>query len=239
MRQNGRVPGTFRVIGTFRLNGRGLVAYGDVVSGVVSIGESLLIPLNSGLSIAATIRSVESIDGTSTASHVALVLADDDELESSILEGLQFAGETLTVEPSLPFCQDGDFGQRFDEAVASFRDLLKNVSWPQNVFWLSEAQIRAVGNCTYVYRPDRPQSHEAVRGTFQNIRSIGLTVSITAVGRSDTTTFAVVRPIYEFAQGEAMFVDRGVKIAVPATPFRTIVIHSRLRWWFARRKYIV
>lgn len=98
MAQNEGMSGTFKVVGTFRLKNVGLVVYGDVVTGSVSNGELLLIPLNSSLSVTAPIRSVEAIDGTATGSHVALVLTADGELEISVLEALQFAGEVLHVE---------------------------------------------------------------------------------------------------------------------------------------------
>jgi hypothetical protein len=84
-------------VGTFRLNQRGLVVYGDVVEGSVSAGERLPIPLNSSLSIAATIASIDAVDGTATQSHVALLVSADDDLEMSVIEGLNFIGETLQI----------------------------------------------------------------------------------------------------------------------------------------------
>ncbi len=96
------MPGRFKVFGTYRLSIKEherLVIYGDIVDGSVRVRELLLIPLNSSLNIAATVESVEAIDGTATGSHIALVIQSDDPEESSLLEGLNVVGDTLEVAP--------------------------------------------------------------------------------------------------------------------------------------------
>ena len=94
------MSGRFKVFGTFRLKLRErdrLVIYGDIVEGSVRNHEVLLIPLNSSLSIAAKIESVEAVDGTATGSHVGLIVFSEDPDESSLLEGLNVVGDTLEV----------------------------------------------------------------------------------------------------------------------------------------------
>lgn len=94
------MPGVFRVVGTFRVAGRGLVAYGDLVNGTVASRETLRVPLNGSFAVTATIESVEMVDGTPTGSHIALLISSTDDLERAMLEGLNFAGETLEVSPA-------------------------------------------------------------------------------------------------------------------------------------------
>jgi len=92
------MPGTFSVIGTISLHGRGLIAYGDIATGDVHAGEILVIPLNSSTAMSAVIRSVEAVDGTPTGSHVGLLLGEDD-LEVKMLEALGFQGRRLRSRP--------------------------------------------------------------------------------------------------------------------------------------------
>lgn len=93
------MPGKFKVIGTFILKLRNrLIIYGDIVEGTVSSGEELRIPLNSSFAMTVPIESVEAIDGTSSASHIALVVAEDDPLGHNLIESMNFVGETLAIQ---------------------------------------------------------------------------------------------------------------------------------------------
>jgi hypothetical protein len=93
------MPGKFTVRGTFLLRSRNrLIVYGDVVEGTVASGEELRVPLNGSFAMTVPIESVEMIDGTSTGSHVPLVVAEDDSLGHDLIQALGFGGETLAVQ---------------------------------------------------------------------------------------------------------------------------------------------
>ena len=93
------MPGEFHVKGSFMVTARNrLVIYGDIVQGTVSGGDELLVPLNSSTAMTVPIESVETVDGTPTSSHVALVVAEDDSLMHDLLGALGFTGETLLVQ---------------------------------------------------------------------------------------------------------------------------------------------
>ena len=95
------MPGEFQVKGNFMLKARNrLVIYGDIVRGTVSGGEELRVPLNSSFAMTVPIESVETVDGTPTGSHLALVVAEDDSLGHDLIEALGFTGETLVVQPA-------------------------------------------------------------------------------------------------------------------------------------------
>jgi hypothetical protein len=92
------MAGKFKVVGTLRLSFREcLVIYGDIVEGNVAVGEVIDVPLNSSLSVAFPIESVEAVDGTPTGSHVGLLVADDKEI--ALVEGLNILGDTLAIHP--------------------------------------------------------------------------------------------------------------------------------------------
>jgi hypothetical protein len=93
------MPGEFKVFGTFVLSLRNrLVIYGDIVSGSIASGEELRVPLNGSFAITVPIESVETVDGTPTGSHVALLVAEDESLGQEIIQALNFSGETLVVQ---------------------------------------------------------------------------------------------------------------------------------------------
>ena len=121
------------VVGTFRLSGRGLVAFGDLVNGTVRPREGVIIPLNSSTVLTAIVESVESVE-RSSGSHVGLVLKAEDELERDILEALNFAGETLEIA-TIPQVAD------FDEAVTRLRELLRTSGWPTELTWVPPSHV--------------------------------------------------------------------------------------------------
>jgi len=75
-----------------------LIVYGDIVDGTVASGEELRVPLNGSFAMTVPIESVETVDGTETGSHVALVVAEDDALGHDLIQAMNFTGETLTVQ---------------------------------------------------------------------------------------------------------------------------------------------
>jgi GTPase len=85
------MAGTFEVVGTFRVTGRGLVVYGDLLSGEVRNGDILVVPADDGCEIPFVIRSVEAMDGPDV-SHVALVLSEDAPVPADI------AGRTAIIQ---------------------------------------------------------------------------------------------------------------------------------------------
>ncbi|HEX7681629.1 MAG TPA: hypothetical protein VF713_26135 [Thermoanaerobaculia bacterium] len=94
------MPGKFTVRGSFVLKQRNrLIIYGDVVQGTVAPGELLRVPLNGSFAMTIPIENVEMVDGTSSGSHVVLVVDDDDSLGHQLIQGLNFTGETLVVQP--------------------------------------------------------------------------------------------------------------------------------------------
>jgi hypothetical protein len=93
------MPGEFKVVGTFALTLRNrLVIYGDIASGTVASGEELCIPLNGSLSVTVPIQSVETVGGTPTGSHVALLVGEDEPVGQELIQALNFSGETLVVQ---------------------------------------------------------------------------------------------------------------------------------------------
>jgi hypothetical protein len=74
-----------------------LIIYGDIVDGTVASGEELRVPLKGHFAMTVPIESVESVDGTETGSHVALVVAEDDS-GRDLIQAMNFTGETLIVQ---------------------------------------------------------------------------------------------------------------------------------------------
>ncbi|HEY2090253.1 MAG TPA: hypothetical protein VGJ81_00055 [Thermoanaerobaculia bacterium] len=214
--------------------GRGLVAYGDVVSGTVAIRETLAIPLNSSISISPEIRSVETVDGTPTGSHVALLISSSDEIDVALLEALDFADEVLEVVP--PEADPGT--ATFDEAVAKLRDLLVTIGWPTTVTWVANADVIAFPKRTYLFRPRAGQpSIESARQTFEAALRDFIAVRIAAIGHRKGVTFATVWPIKELGQGEDMFAERRVKVTAASVPPLVITVRFRWRWSLLRWAY--
>jgi hypothetical protein len=223
------MPGTFEVKGTFPLRGKGLVAYGDIITGDVRIGEVLLIPLNSSTVTSAVIRSVEAIDGTPTGSHTALLLGED-ELEIDMLHALGFDGETLTISPAEV---DG-----FEAAKRRLEELLVHAGWPREIAWVDEAHITALRERVFVLiRGGQFEPEQVARARYRSATANCAAVRIGAVGIVRGMTLAAVWPIHELGQGEEMFIEDGVKVDVPASAPVVTLTNSRLRWWWIRRAY--
>ena len=75
-----------------------LIVYGDIVDGTVAPGEELRVPLNGSFAMTVPIETVETVDGTETGSHVALVVAEDDALGRNLTQSMNFTDETLVVQ---------------------------------------------------------------------------------------------------------------------------------------------
>lgn len=227
--ENTRVGGSFAVAGTFRLAGRGLIAFGDVVSGDVRVDEGLLIPLNSSTTISARIQSVEVVV-RSDRSYVGLLLAEDD-LEAGILEALRFDGEELQVSP-IP-------GRTtFAEAVERLRKLLRELLRPDQLVWVPASHVIRFPFHVYILRPrTSPSAESSAKRAFDSAADECIAVRVGALASTETKTFATVWPIYELGDGEAMFVHDSVKTDAPDQNPNVIVVNSRLRWWIIDKLY--
>jgi hypothetical protein len=230
------MPGTFRVVGTFRVAGRGLVAYGDVITGSVACRETLCISLNSSIAISVEIRSVEMVDDTPTGSHVALLIASSDELESSLVEGLNFVGETLEVSPADR--PDDSGGQTFDEAVARLHQLLVAIGWPTEVTWVPNTHVVAFPRRVYVFQPkDTRESGHLARKAFAAALDDSIAVRVGVLGHCKGMTFATVWPIVELGQGEESFLEHRVKVIAPSDAPRLTIVKWNWRWSLVTRTY--
>jgi hypothetical protein len=97
------VSARFLVQGVFHLKSRELfVVYGDVLEGEVRPGMEIVLPLNSQLSLELSIEGVEFVDGTPTGFHIGLAIKLDEDLDLSLLQGLNLSAEVLTVSAPGP-----------------------------------------------------------------------------------------------------------------------------------------
>lgn len=228
--KNEKMAGRFMVAGTFRLIGRGVVAYGDVVSGDVRSGEGLRIPLNSDTVVSARIESVEALDRPDR-SYVGLLLQADDELEANILEALGFEGEELDVSPRPD-------QSTFVEAADDLRRLLRSLGRSEDLVWVPPAHVIAFPSRVYVFTPgSRIESEKSAQSAFESAAAIAVAVRVGAIASVTTKTFAAVWPIYELGDGEDMFIARGVKIDAPHENPQVTIVSSRARWWLIQRRY--
>jgi len=218
------------VVGTFRVSGRGLVAFGDLVYGRVRPGEGILIQLNSSTVLTAIVESVESVDRPS-GSHVGLLLKAEDELKRDILEALNFAGETLEIA-AIPQVAG------FDEAVTRLRELLRTSGWPTELIWVPPSHVISFPGHVLILRQSPVRYSElAARSAFESASELCPAVRVGAIGNAGGTTYAAVWPIHEIGDGEQMFIDRGLKVNAPVGNPRISIIRFAPAWWLAEGLY--
>jgi len=126
----------------------------------------------------------------------------------------------------------------FDEARHRLVDLLAHVQWPREIAWVRRSHIVTFPERVFVFA-DRGEFEPecAVQDEYASALKKCPAVRLGAVGIAQDKTLAAVFPIYELDQGEAMFIDRGVKIDVPAVKLNVEITSSSLKWWFISRSY--
>ena len=88
---------TFQIDGSFKLTGRGLVIYGDIISGTIN-RENYISFNNQSQQIKLKIKSIEMMDKiTEKIVKVCLVFYYDNEAQREILESLRVEKQTITV----------------------------------------------------------------------------------------------------------------------------------------------
>lgn len=88
---------TFQIDGSFKITGRGLVIYGDIISGTIS-KENYISFYNQNQQIKLKIKSVEMMDNIAEKiAKVCLVFYYDNDGQRGILELLRVKKQTITV----------------------------------------------------------------------------------------------------------------------------------------------
>jgi hypothetical protein len=88
----------FHVIDTFALEGRKLfVLAGSIIDGEIRAGQSVVIPLNSALTMSARIESIGFARRSPSREDVCLCLNFADLAELEIWQGLNIGNETIEV----------------------------------------------------------------------------------------------------------------------------------------------
>jgi GTPase len=87
----------FEITRVFEISNRGVVLAGQIRSGVVRQGMRAHLSLNSGLDIAATVKSVEFLDYRSGKADVGLILDEEDPECRFLWVQLCEAGDVILV----------------------------------------------------------------------------------------------------------------------------------------------
>ncbi len=126
----------------------------------------------------------------------------------------------------------------FDEARRRLVDLLVHVRWPQEIAWVDECQIASWPQRVFIFlRRGQFDPEHFARAKYESAAAKCPAVRLGAVGIARGMTLAAVWPIDELAQGEEMFIERGVKIDVPAAEPGVTITTSCVRWWLIRRAH--
>ena len=89
---------TFESVGTVKIDDRRFAIYGNILSGEVSGGQSVTIPLNASTSITLEIDSIEFLDQIrDNTSYVALAFHKLDADTVELLEQLNICNEALEI----------------------------------------------------------------------------------------------------------------------------------------------
>ena len=89
--------GKFRIIDSFKITGRGLVARGEIIEGIVKVGSFATIRINSQ-DIVLHIRGVEYIDNISTKqSWVGLILISNNEDEQKNIQNIKLEEQIVDI----------------------------------------------------------------------------------------------------------------------------------------------
>jgi len=89
---------TFESVGTVKIDDRRFAIYGNIISGEISGGQSVAIPLNASASITLEIDSVEFLDRIrDKTSYIALTFHKLDTETVELLESLNISNETLKI----------------------------------------------------------------------------------------------------------------------------------------------
>ena len=91
------VLATFQIDGSFNLTGRGLVIYGDIISGTISVGNFISFD-DQNQQIKLKIKSVEMMDNmTEKIAKVCFLFYYDSDAQREILETLKIEKQTIIV----------------------------------------------------------------------------------------------------------------------------------------------
>jgi len=89
--------GKFRIIDSFKITGRGLVARGEIIEGIVKVGSFATIRINSQ-NIVLHIGGVEAIDNISTKeSWVGLILIANNKDEQKNLQNVKLEEQLVDI----------------------------------------------------------------------------------------------------------------------------------------------
>ncbi len=126
----------------------------------------------------------------------------------------------------------------FDEAVERLRKLLRSLLRPDELVWVTPFQVIRGPSHLYIFRPDLSAEGEGTaRRMFDVAARDCVAVRVGAIASTETTTFAMVWPIQELADGEAMFIHDSVKTDAPHENPAVTVVRSRLWWWVIESRY--
>jgi translation elongation factor EF-Tu-like GTPase len=89
--------GKFRIIDSFKITGRGLVARGEIIEGIVKVGSFATIRINSQ-NIVLYIGGVEAIDNLSTKeSWVGLILISNNKDEQKNIQNIKLEEQLVDI----------------------------------------------------------------------------------------------------------------------------------------------
>ena len=88
----------FEAIGALKINDRRYAIYGNILTGEISRGQSVAIPLNGSVSVTLDIDSVEYMDRIhEKTSYVAITFLKLDNETVDLLEALDIGNEILNI----------------------------------------------------------------------------------------------------------------------------------------------
>ena len=127
----------------------------------------------------------------------------------------------------------------FEDGVRRLEHLLALCGWPERIVWVTPEQVLHFPlRATIIFRPEPDgAAHTMASQLFERRYGAAPAVSFYAPARDESRTFAFVESIEELADGEDMFVEEQLKIALQGAETRTYVTDSSVRWWVYRRQY--
>lgn len=91
------IVATFQIDGSFKLRGRGLVVFGDIISGIVS-KENFVLFKDQNQQVKLEITSIEFMDNiTEKIAKVCLLFYYDNDAQREILEALKVEKQTIMI----------------------------------------------------------------------------------------------------------------------------------------------
>lgn len=126
----------------------------------------------------------------------------------------------------------------FPEALARFNSLLAHEGWPATISWVAPEHVLAFpGNKTALFLPGQPGDSQSAARAFEAARDQVIPVELYGVGSCSGVSYAYVRAIHELGQGEAMFVEHGIKVLAAASPPVLVIVRSPFWWSVVRYRH--